>query len=186
MSSPSNRSVQLPNNPGGAGRLCFRTQLDLMPKNRHGSNTPTHVYMYVCMHVSLSLSIYIYTYESICINIYGSSCELTIDTPSLKLMNLISALGQAVAVTREALGTNLWGLGCPLHCYPSSIPLIALTFLVGIITGAFLLGFAIFWISHLPLHPTAPPPPVILQPSIVQRRRRLEGYSPSLDGGAQQ
>ena len=72
-------------------------------------------------------------------------------------------LGSVLKVLHSGVTTNFWGLGCPAYCGASSLPALALSFLLGFLCAA---GLAA-WISlHIWLHvrplsssPAGPSPP---------------------------
>ena len=87
---------------------------------------------------------------------------------SLKLMDFLGAL----RVVQGAVGTNLYGLGCPFYCSSPSVPLLLLCVVIGLVLGsagtiflAFRLGF---W--------TLPCPQSSAPPS-VSGLGRLQAYS---------
>lgn len=102
-------------------------------------------------------------------------------------MSFVGFVGSVVGLTREAVLTNFWGLACPIHCSPSSIPLLALTFLVALLLG-FLAGSAFsFWLLCSPSFAQAPSSPqdthsTASSPPVDIVRRRLLGYRPYLHG----
>ena len=76
-----------------------------------------------------------------------------------------------VGLLREGVATNLWGLGCPLHCHPTSLTSLALFLLVGWISGvltALYLGFRLGLLHCVPTVPAEPPVP--------KPEHRLRGY----------
>ena len=86
------------------------------------------------------------------------------------------SLLQGFSLAREVLTTNFFGLGCPFYCGSPSLSLLALTWLIGLLSGATLTVLAWVWLS------TAPPSVVAsfqapAPPTAVALRRRLQGYS---------
>ena len=60
---------------------------------------------------------------------------------------------RVLSLVKEGLGSNLWGLGCPIHCRPTSLTSLALSFLLGLISGVF--GFRLGFL-HLGSPPSSP------------------------------
>ena len=96
------------------------------------------------------------------------------------MREVLGALLQVGLLAREGLLTNLWGLGCPVHCRESSLSSWLLAFLLGFILAT-LLCFAL-WLSFLCPTPIVPRPAgLAAREAAIQLRQRLGGYRHLLD-----
>lgn len=98
-------------------------------------------------------------------------------------MSWVAFLAQAGSLTKEAISTNFWGLGCPHYCGSNSFTGLATSFLLGFLCG--LLTLILFWIwislalSGSPA--TLPPVPAPVLTIADRARRRLQGYRTVVD-----
>ena len=77
---------------------------------------------------------------------------------------------RVVGILREGLTSNFWGLGCPIHCSPSSLPSILLALVLGWIAGVACCLCLAFRLGLLGLQaPSSDPLP-------SAAARRLSGY----------
>lgn len=84
-------------------------------------------------------------------------------------MEVLRVLG----FVREGLTSNLWGLGCPIHCYPSTLPGLALAFVLGWICGFVCLGYLAFRLGLWTFpHPSEAPPQRVPSPEASALRLR--------------
>ena len=76
-----------------------------------------------------------------------------------------------VGLLREGVSTNLWGLGCPLHCHPTSLTALALSLTVGWILGLLTALYLCFRLGFFIV-----PDLSSSEPSVPRPAHRLQGY----------
>ena len=98
-------------------------------------------------------------------------------------MTWVSFLAQAGSFAREAVTSNFWGLGCPYHCSGNSLLGLAVSYLLGLLTGILLTLCLWIFISLPPssLSPSLPSVPESVVVFAESTRRRLQGYQPALN-----
>ena len=64
-----------------------------------------------------------------------------------------------VQLAQAAVSSNLFGLACPFHCGPVSLPSLALSFLLGLISGIGLVVALLVRFRHSLWPPAAPAAP---------------------------
>lgn len=82
---------------------------------------------------------------------------------------------RVLGLIREGLGSNLWGIGCPIHCHPTSFTALALSFLLGLLAGSSLAAYLGFRLGLFHLQPVPGPSPSA-EPSFRPASLRLRGY----------
>ena len=79
---------------------------------------------------------------------------------------------KVVGLLRSAVDSNFFGLGCPFYCAPSSLPSLVLSFLLGVIVGAFGVGYLVIrWWGLRTLVPN-----LLSEESAAPIHPRLRGY----------
>lgn len=96
-------------------------------------------------------------------------------------MSWVAFLAQVGSLTKEAISTNFWGLGCPHYCGSNSFSGLAISFILGFLCG--LLSLTSLWISLSPagLPATFPSVPAPVLSLTDRARRRLQGYQAAVD-----
>ncbi len=88
---------------------------------------------------------------------------LSIQLAFLISSSMIEAALKGLSLASEAARTNFFGLGCPLYCVQPSPSLLALIFLLGFGSGAFLASYIAWTFLFRP--PSSGPSPVVFAPS---------------------
>lgn len=82
---------------------------------------------------------------------------------------------RVVEFLQLGVSSNWFGLACPHHCYPSALPSLALSFVLGLFVGSIVtIGFG-FWAFHL-LLPRSSPSSQGVHSHPGSRLSRLQGY----------